>query len=279
MSKYNQGELLSVTYDVWIKGKKLDLYKKECITSIEIEETTDGADTMVLNISDPNFEYIEDNIFLEDTRIKVKLGWSGDTYRSVFSGWILAIDISFNEDGVPTLTINCMDDTHRMNRKKKSKTWNNMSSAQVVQQIVQKYGFKFVTESKYKFTVQETITQSNQTDIDFIQSLADEETEIFTARLVDNKTFYYVKKGKIGKSVATLNYVQYPHEVISFSPQVNVETRQESVSTGTIGDDKKSSITVLKSSGTSGNTSENSKSGGNGSGSVSYSAITGAYSQ
>ena len=278
MSKYKQGELLCATYDVWIKGKKLGLYKKSCITSIEIEETTEGADTMVINISDPNFEYIEDNIFLEDTRIKVKLGWDGETYRSTFSGWIATIDISFNEDGTPTLTINCMDDTHRMNRKKKSKTWNNMSSAQVVQQIVQKYGFKFVTDSKYKFTKQETITQSNQTDIDFIQSLAGEETDIFTARLVDNKTFYYVKKGQLGKSVATLNYVQYPHEVISFSPQINIETRQESVSTGTVGDDKKASTTILKS----GNTNEKVKSGGGGSGSsgnVTYSLHTGAYSQ
>ena len=278
MSKYKQGELLCATYDVWIKGKKLGLYKKSCITSIEIEETTEGADTMVINISDPNFEYIEDNIFLEDTRIKVKLGWDGETYRSTFSGLIATIDISFNEDGTPTLTINCMDDTHRMNRKKKSKTWNNMSSAQVVQQIVQKYGFKFVTDNKYKFTKQETITQSNQTDIDFIQSLAGEETDIFTARLVDNKTFYYVKKGQLGKSVATLNYVQYPHEVISFSPQINIETRQESVSTGTVGDDKKASTTILKS----GNTNEKVKSGGGGSGSsgnVTYSPHTGAYSQ
>ena len=278
MSKYKQGELLCATYDVWIKGKKLGLYKKSCITSIEIEETTEGADTMVINISDPNFEYIEDNIFLEDTRIKVKLGWDGETYRSTFSRVIATIDISFNEDGTPTLTINCMDDTHRMNRKKKSKTWNNMSSAQVVQQIVQGYGFKFVTDSKYKFTKQETITQSNQTDIDFIQSLAGEETDIFTARLVDNKTFYYVKKGQLGKSVATLNYVQYPHEVISFSPQINIETRQESVSTGTVGDDKKASTTILKS----GNTNEKVKSGGSGSGSsgnVTYSPHTGAYSQ
>ena len=87
-----------------------------------------------------------------------------------------------------------------------------------------------------------------------------------------------MKKGQLGKSVATLNYVQYPHEVISFSPQINIETRQESVSTGTVGDDKKASTTILKS----GNTNEKVKSGGGGSGSsgnVTYSSHTGAYSQ
>lgn len=275
MSKYKQGELLGATYDISINGKKLNLYKKECITSIEISETTEGADTMILNISDPNFEYIEDNIFVEDTKIVAKIGWTGYTYRCKFEGWITTIDISFNDDAIPTLTITCMDNTHRMNRKKKSRTWNNMTSAQVVQKIVESYGYKFVTEKGYKFTVQETITQSNQTDIDFIQSLAGEETAIFTARLVKNKEFHYVKKGTLGKSAMTLNYVNYPHEIISFSPQINIETRQESVSKGTVSNDKEASTTTISS----GNTSGSLKQSGNKNGSVSYSPHTGAYSQ
>lgn len=278
MSSYKQGELLSAVYNVWVHGKQLDLYKKECITSIEINETTEGADTMVLVISDPNFEYIEDNIFLEDTRIKLELGWDGHTYRCTFNGWITTIDISFNEDAIPTLNITCMDDTHRMNRKKKSRTWNNVTSAQVVQQIVEEYGFRFVTESGYSFTQQETITQSNQTDIDFIQSLAGEETAIFTARLVNNSAFHYIKKGTLGTPVATLNYVGYPHDIISFSPQINIETRQESVSTGTVSNDKEVTTTTVTSTSASGNTSGSLKNPSGGS-TVSYSAHTGAYTQ
>ena len=275
MSSYKQGELLGATYEILINGKDIGLYKKECITSIEISETTEGADTMTLVISDPNFEYIEDDIFLEDTKIVAKIGWTGYTYRCTFEGWITTIDISFNEDAIPTLNITCMDNTHLMNRAKKSRTWNNMTSAQVVQNIVEEYGFKFVVESGYKFTVQETITQSNQTDIDFIQSLAGEETAIFTARLVNSKEFHYVKKGTLGVSSMSLNYVGYPHEIISFSPQINIETRQESVSKGTVTDDKESTTTTV----TSGNTSSSFKKQGNGGGSVSYSPHTGAYSQ
>lgn len=282
MSNYLQGELLSAGYDVWINNQKLDLYKKECITSIEVEETTEGADTATMNVSDPNFEYIEDNIFVEDTPIKIQIGWNGYTYRSEFSGWIATIDIDFNSDGVPVLNITCMDDTHRMNREKHSNTWNNMTSAQVVEDIVRGYGFQFVCESGYAFTQQETITQSNQTDIDFIQSLAGEETALFTARLVDNREFHYEIKGKLTEPKMVLTYVKYPHDIISFSPKINVETRQESVTSGTVNDDKSAESTTYTVENSSGNTSGSLKQAGNGSsggGSVKYDATTGAYTK
>ena len=90
-----------------------------------------------------------------------------------------------------------------------------------------------------------------------------------------NKEFHYEKKGTLGVSLMSLNYVGYPHEIISFSPQINIETRQESVSKGTVTDDKESTTTTVSS----GNTSSSFKKQGNGGGSVSYSPHTGAYSQ
>ena len=95
MSSYKNGELLAIEYDVWISGKKLNLAKKQCINSIEIVETVDGSDTCTIKISDPEFLYIEDNIFIEENKIKVQLGWVGVTYRVKFEGYISAIDIIF----------------------------------------------------------------------------------------------------------------------------------------------------------------------------------------
>ena len=50
-------------------------------------------------------------------------------------------------------------------------------------------------DSSYKFEEQETISQSHQTDIDFLTKLAGDEVYPFTARLVGN-TFHYEKMGK-----------------------------------------------------------------------------------
>ena len=257
MSKYKQGGVLSIVYDVWISGTKMGLDKKECINSIEIKETVDGADTATIQITDPEFLYIEDDIFLEDNTIKIKLGWSNTTYRETFEGYISAIDIDFNSNGCPKLTVTCMDKTHIMNRTKKDATFKNTTRANVVKQICKKYGYNVVIDSSYSFQVQETITQSHQTDIDFITKLANDEVYPFTARLVGN-TFYYVKKGKLETPKMTLTYKKYPHEVISFNPKINKETKQVEIKSSSINTSNKStSNTTGKVDSRSGSSSSN----------------------
>ena len=245
---YKDGEVPAITYDVWISGTKLDMTKKECINSVDIKETVEGSDVATIRISDPQFLFIEDNIFIEENTIKIKLGWVGSTYRVEFNGYISAVDIEFTSAGIPNLTITCMDNTHKMNREKKSKTWKNTTSAKVVKKIVQKYGFKCVIDKSYSFAIQETITQSKQTDIDFIQKLAKDEVHPFTARLVGD-TFYYVKMGSYTTPKMTLTYRDYPHEVISFSPKINKETKQEKISDSSV---DTSSKAVTDSKGTTG---------------------------
>lgn len=239
MSKYTQGGILAIVYDVWISGTKLGISKKACINSIEIKETVEGSDVATLHISDPEFLYIEDNIFLEDNTIKIKLGWDNTTYRVTFDGYISAIDIDFDSTGCPKLTLTCMDNTHVMNRAKKNNTYKNCTSADVVKKKCAEYGFSCVIDSDYNFTVQETITQSNQTDIDFITKLAGDEVYPFTARLVGN-TFYYVKMGKLVTPKMTLTYKKFPHEIISFSPKINKESKQVEISSSSIDTSSKS---------------------------------------
>ena len=258
MSKYKQGEVLAITYDIWISGTKLGMSKKACITSIDIKETVEGSDVATIKINDPQFAFLEDDIFVQDNKIKIKLGWTSSTYRVTFNGYISAIDADFPETGVPVLTISCMDKTHKMNRKKKSNTFKNCTRADVVKKIVTKYGFKCVVDKDYKFTKEETITQSNQTDIDFIQKLAGEEVYPFTARLVGD-TFYYVKKGTLGKSVETLTYFDYPHDLISLNVKLNKETRKEEIKSAKVDtSSKKVNTATSKKGDTSSKNSSNS---------------------
>lgn len=239
MSKYKQGDILAIVYDVWISGTKLGMSKKACINSIEIKETVEGSDVATIQITDPEFLYIEDNIFIEDNTIKIRLGWDNTTYRVEFQGYISAIDINFDNTGCPKLTVTCMDNTHIMNRAKKNNTFKNCTSADVVKKIVQSYGYTCVVDSSYSFQTQETITQSNQTDIDFITKLAGDEVYPFTARLVGN-TFYYVKMGKLETPKMTLTYKKYPHEVISFSPKINKESKQVEIKSSSVNTSDKS---------------------------------------
>ena len=144
----------------------------------------------------------------------------------MFEGYISVIDIDFPEIGSPTLTINCMDNTHLMNRVKKKKTWNNTTRARVAREIFQEYGFKAVIEDSG--TVVDSINQSNETDINFLTKLADEEVEPFLV-YVEGNTGYFVKKKILEKQQAILDYRDGQMNIISFSPTINKETKQVEV--------------------------------------------------
>ena len=218
------GEILAMHYTLWLNGLQCGMDKKQCIESIQIKETVNGANSATVNITDPEFLFIEDNIFTEDTEVKIEMGWVGTNHLVTFNGFIASIDITFGDNGVPKLVITCMDETHIMNRVKRDSTYKKKKADYVVKKVAKRYGFKTEIQKKYKFEKKD-ITQSNQTDAEFLNNLASQEVYPFSFRLVGN-TIYYVKKGELGDPKMSLWYVHYPHEIISFSPKVNTETKQ-----------------------------------------------------
>lgn len=229
----------SCYWKVSVNSKELKQAKKECIDSIDIVERCDGSNTCTLVINDPDFLFIEDNIFVEEATIDVSMGWHGDTHRVHFTGYISAIDISFPDTGFPVLSVFCLDKSHIMNRKKKKRSWDKVTNADVVKKIAQEYGFKCVVEKGYSFKKEDTISQSDSTDIEFCESLADSEREPFMCKLIDN-TLYYVKKGVLKDPTSTVYYKKYPYDVISFSPKINKETIKEEVESADINTNDKS---------------------------------------
>lgn len=229
----------SCFWSVSINNVPLDSSRSQCIESISIDESDEGSDTMTIEIQDPEFLFIEDNVFIPDASISASVGWHDDTFRISFSGYISAIDIEFPDTGYPKMTISCIDKTHLMNRKKKKRSWDNVTRAEVVQKIAAEYGFACVVDPSYNGKKEETISQSGETDISFCENLAGEEDELYKCKLKGN-TLYYVKKGLLGVPVADLVYKQYPYDVISFKPQINRETQENEVDEADINtDDKK----------------------------------------
>lgn len=231
-------KVLGCYWSVSINGQELDKSRRESIENIDIEERCDGSDTCTLTVSDPDFYFIEDNIFIEEATISVVMGWHGDTHRVTFTGYISALDINFPENGYPILTIYCLDSTHIMNRKKKKRSWDNVTNADVVKKIALEYGFKCEVEPGYEFKKEDTISQSNSTDIEFCESLASSEREAFMCKLIGD-TLYYVKKGILKDPSTTLYYKKFPYDVVSFSPKINKETIQEETSSADINTDTK----------------------------------------
>ena len=242
-------KVLSCYYNVHINGKPISVDRRECIESITLEELDDGSDTCTIVVSDPEFKYIEDAIFIEEATVYVEFGWWGYTHRNTFFGYISAVDISFPENGYPQLSVFCLDNSHIMNRKKKTRSWDNVTRAKVVKKIAAEYGFKCVIQSGYKSTKEDSISQSGVTDIEFIENLAGEERDLYKCKLIGN-TIYYVKKGILKSPKATVSYKKGDFDVISFSPKINKETRQESIDKADINTDTKTTDSATASDST-----------------------------
>ena len=55
-------------WNVWINGIPLDKRRRSNVDSIDIVEQCDGSDTLTLLVNDPDFLYIEDNIFIDESQ-------------------------------------------------------------------------------------------------------------------------------------------------------------------------------------------------------------------
>lgn len=217
--------ILTPYYRIYIKGKELDEFRYSMIKQVVYEDNASGSDLLTIYIEDPEFIFLNDNIFIEDAKVKF-IGGYKDNYRTMFEGFISVIDVEFPSTGCPSLTIHCMDNTHTMNRTKKKRTWTNKRRSDVAKAIFKEYGLKTVIHNSPR--TEESIAQSNQTDIDFLEKLAEEELDPYLV-YIEGTTGYYVKKEILKKQQATLDYRDGLMNVISFSPRINKETKQVEV--------------------------------------------------
>ena len=259
----NEYPVIAGGFGITINGRELGVDRLAFVTDMEIEQNV-GTDTCSFRVSDPNMYFIEDDIYKRDTTIQTSISLLGvpssnNFTRVYFDGYISNVDIDFPDTGAPVLSISCVDKaTHEMGRKRWRRSWENVTSSQVVQIIAQEMGFQVYVEPEYPFPLQASIVQDDKTNIEFIEELAGKELELFVANFItneDGKTIlYYIIKGDIDEEgYATLGYsvsnskekdikqkdvAQY--DIISFRPQINIEQRQEEVSGGGINSDDKS---------------------------------------
>lgn len=236
-------------FGLTINGKMLGVERLEFVTSISIEQNVGTSSTLEFTVVDPDFYFIEDKVFIRETPIQASITILGDeSKKCYFDGYIAAIDIEFPSDGAPTLQVHCIDKSHEMTRVKYRRSWENVNSAQVVKAIADEMGYQCYVEEGYTFPIQASIIQDNMTNIEFLEDLASKELDMFVCTLVtneDGKTIiYYVIKGHINKdsyiSVAYRKQSAEPvygpqlepskienFDVVSFRPQINIETREE----------------------------------------------------
>ena len=129
-------------------------------------------------VSDPDLKWQGKPTFTDCKEVKIELGPTGKL-KKVFDGEVTAWRTELERSGPTVLVLRGLDRSHRMMRAKKTKTYANASPIDCATQIAGQYGLTAKTRAGSPPPVKTFRFQANQSDYEFLRSMADLEGFMF----------------------------------------------------------------------------------------------------
>lgn len=142
----------------------------------------------------------------------------------MLTGEVTHIEADFGEDGVPYIVIGAIDMTSKMTAEKKSRTWTNKKSSEVVKEIAREYGIKAKVQES--LNIIEQITQEEETDAQLMARLAEDDGYVFVYSS-DTDTIYWGEKFEDLTATDNLYYNSGDKSVKSFKPTLVQKNKAE----------------------------------------------------
>lgn len=211
---------------------------RACIEYCDIQTEESGGTTLEFKVQDPNFTLLNSSMFTHDIPVYFEWGWANDwNYIQRKNLFIAGIEPSFTDKGYPSLTITCMDETHLMNREEKTRTFENMKRSTIAKYIFQEYGMDCYVEDsgEQPLDVEEKITQSNKTDIKFLQDIAEDVVGTKFICYVEDGKGYFCRRDFAQEPVLDFHYRDgVGNDISSFSCNINKESVKQYKTSGDI---------------------------------------------
>ncbi|RKQ91379.1 uncharacterized protein involved in type VI secretion and phage assembly [Solirubrobacter pauli] len=156
---------------VLVNGAELDPTYRALLTEVKVVDSLTLPDMALIRITDQKGENIDSNPLQLGAKIEIKAGQMADrATASIFKGQIAAVEPEFTPQGV-VLSARAYDEAHKLNREKKTRTFQQMSASNMAQKVASEAGLP-VGEIKSTSVVHEFFQQSNETDWAFLWRLA-----------------------------------------------------------------------------------------------------------
>ena len=206
--------MLQPYYEIHLNNVKLTNELKKYITNVEVEESDTEACMGRVTVADVDFKFSNMTQLAEKLPIKIYMGHK-KSHRLMLSGEVSYIEADFGEDGVPYITIGAIDMTSKMTAEKKSRTWANKKSSEVVKQIAKEYGLKANVQES--LNIIEQITQEEESDAQLVARLAEDEGYVFFYSS-DTSTIYWGERFEGLTATENLYYNSGDKSVKTFKP-------------------------------------------------------------
>ena len=211
-------EVLSRWYKLTINGSEIDNDLKRRITDITLDKKETGSSLLTIKVTGGlDLSLLTNDYLVKDAKVSFKCAWYDSRTRfASFIGYIAVVDVDFGDS--LKITLNCLDESYPMDKDEKSKSWESVKVSDVAKEIFQSYGLTaHVDDTTY---VEETISQSNQTDAAFMSSLVGKVTHKVFIWWVDGKDGYFKERVVPQSGGTILAYRSGNNQIQSFNPRL-----------------------------------------------------------
>jgi phage protein D len=199
--------------DVLVDGAALDPRYRDLLIEVKVVDSLQLPDMALVRITDPKGENVDSQPMQLGKDLEIKTAGTGqNATTSIFKGQIAAVEPEFGQQGV-VISIRAYDKAHKLNRQRKTRTFQQMSASDMIKKIAGDSGLSADVDSTD--VVHEFFQQSNETDWDFAWRLAlmhDYEVVVTDTKL----RFRPANKGDDGNVTLT-----YQDNLLSFRPRMS----------------------------------------------------------
>jgi phage protein D len=199
--------------DILVGGANLDPKWRNSVIEMKVVDSLTLPDMALVRLKDPSGDSVDSHPMQLGKDLEIKTAGKGEkATTSIFKGQIAAVEPEFGQQGV-VISIRAYDKAHKMNRQRKTRTFQQMSASDMIRKIAGDSGLTADVESTS--VVHEFFQQSNETDWDFAWRLAlmhDYEVDVKDTKL----SFRKANKGDEG----TVS-LKYQDTMISFRPRMS----------------------------------------------------------
>ncbi len=171
-------EFFAATAPVFKVDGELKAELARDVSFLRIEEATDGLKTLELKLlaegprsgeADEGQLYLDGQMIDFGKSLEVSIG-AADSARVVFSGAVSAIEASFVNGVVPSVTAFAEDKLMTLRMTRRMKTYENVSDADIASAIAQEHGI--TADASADGPTYKVVQQWNQSDLAFLRERA-----------------------------------------------------------------------------------------------------------
>ena len=156
--------------DILVAGAVIEPRWRNAMIEMKVVDSLTLPDMALVRLKDPKGEAIDNHPLQLGKDLEIKAAATGErATTSIFKGQIAAVEPEFGAQGV-VISIRAYDKAHKLNRQRKTRTFQQMSASDMIRKIAGDSGLS--ADVKSTSVVHEFFQQSNETDWDFAWRLA-----------------------------------------------------------------------------------------------------------